>query len=322
VVANALSGSVGGTDVDDILQEVALSSWMAHENGERCTPSFWASKARWLTIDHLRRHRRVQPIPEFWDVEDPRMPCPTMARQDVVALLGPRLGTLVCRGYTLTEIAKETGVSKATVSRVVAKVKEMVMSHKLRIKEFGIPIGDTRKFRVYQGDVWVASVVMCKETREVVMRARNVDVSVEDINSVLDAAYTSKPDVNEVRSNNAELGSAGTLGSSLQETEDMKRKKKEAKKASAAKARAKKSAIPAGFLCGDVKGDDFPPTLEKWAEMCGGVGNCLGGSGFKVKARFKPGWDAKLKSALKQKGTDNAKALADQLGWLTLIRWG
>ena len=66
---------------------------------------------------------------------------------------------------------------------------------------------------------------------------------------------------------------------------------------------------------------DIPGTIEGWQKKCGGKGYCLGGSGQPVARKFKPGYDAKLKSTLKRIGNGNAKKLAKALGWKDKINW-
>lgn len=66
---------------------------------------------------------------------------------------------------------------------------------------------------------------------------------------------------------------------------------------------------------------DVPATIKEWQKKVGGEGYCLGGSGMPVGRRFKPGYDAKLKSCLKRLSTPNAKALAKELGWSGMIKF-
>jgi len=97
-----------------------------------------------------------------------------------------------------------------------------------------------------------------------------------------------------------------------------------AEKKAPAKAKVKKEAGPMLLPIDPVdmtEFKDFPKNLELLQKKMGGKGYCLGGSGLPVGRRFKPGYDAKLKSQLKRVGTANAKAIAEELGWGKLIRW-
>lgn len=97
-----------------------------------------------------------------------------------------------------------------------------------------------------------------------------------------------------------------------QEKQAMKAAKKQAKLEARAAAKAKK----AKSVHNPFEGlKDVPPTLKEWQKKCGGEGYCLGMSKQKVTRRFRPGYDAKLKSFLNRLGTPNAKKLQKALGW-------
>lgn len=66
---------------------------------------------------------------------------------------------------------------------------------------------------------------------------------------------------------------------------------------------------------------EVPDNVDDWKKVCGGDGYCMGGSGQPVAQRFRPGYDAKLKGLLRRLSTDNAKALAKELGWFDKINW-
>ena len=87
------------------------------------------------------------------------------------------------------------------------------------------------------------------------------------------------------------------------------------------KAAVSKPDLPSKKALDLSKLKDVPATLEAWQVLVGGNGYCLGGSGQAVIRRFRPGYDAKLKSCLKKLGTANAKKLAKALGWQEMIKW-
>ena len=88
------------------------------------------------------------------------------------------------------------------------------------------------------------------------------------------------------------------------------------------KAKAPKAPdLPARDALDLSKVKDFPANLAEWQKKCGGAGYCLGGSGQPVAKRFKPGYDAKLKSNLKRVGSANAQSIAKELGWFSMIKW-
>lgn len=116
VISLHLTGSCGGVDAQDILQDVALDAWLRWADGNVYTAAYWKQCAVWKTINTLRKNRKmvcVAEVPEQ-EVNDP---CTIGYVEEVTGYLGAEVTMLMLSGHTITECASELNVSKATMSR-------------------------------------------------------------------------------------------------------------------------------------------------------------------------------------------------------------
>lgn len=306
-IDTVLRGSCGGVDSDDIRQDIALDAWLLWSDGKEYTVSFWCQRSRWRTIDVLRRHRNSVTLEEAPEAEAPPSIKPHIY-EEVVSYLGEEMASMMLRGLSITECAHAMGLSKATVSRRWNEARRKAMSSNMQIVEmkrghYFVTLNDVKVATIrternpHQCGIEVTLDMGCR--LDVVSDPTSSKNLLSVINTKWDAGeYTTQgryvPCVSD------SVTRASILGDTSERNEYGTERNEDY--------------FPP-VLVGVVRGYDFPPTLQEWQRMCGGSGMCLGGSGKPVTSRFGVGWNAKLLSALKRKGTQNAALLAMELGW-------
>lgn len=306
---------------EDIEQEIALTSWIEWESGIGRTNSYWASQARWRTIDKLRARKRFITHDLTFPAHEPSIKAQTpCVADDLVRLIGEELTEGLLSG-SLTKCAKRMGVSKATLSRLLTTYKqnaqreEQLAMQGYTIKATGLKTGTTIKTaRVYKGKDIVADAEVDGSDVSLVLR---------DPNSIDEE--TCKILVGEIENK------FNKPDAPIKEPTESKGKRQKAEpKASGEKRVAKPKMVKEDVLLGKL-----PKTLELYKKQLGwtpaggtkeapikAVKFCLCGCGTIVERNFLPGHDARFKGQLIRTTDKNRNAIMTELGWDKYITKG
>ncbi len=352
--------SVQGADVDDLISGFMFEVWLDCDQHKRKfedknhAERYFIRKFKNYVIDYIRsRNRHTKLVQDYalHFVDD----CNDSVYEIYSDLIcsagvlygetGKKLMALKLEGRTSREIESITGVPYRTVCYKVEKsvahmshderlpceegrtrndgrcgnqMEEVVMATVKKVKKVAksaaggmvcaFADGKTNRVNVLVNEKLVAVARVIGTTISTVsLKVKDVDKDqlVESITSFLSA---SKPAAGEEKGS----GAPGT-------PKAKKAKTPVAKENKPAVNPTEGKAIKKGVALDGL--EDVPATVEEWQAKCGGEGYCLGGSGQPVARRFRPGFDAKLKSCLRRLSTPNAKKLAKELGWTDKIAW-
>ena len=231
-------------------------------------------------------------------------------------------------GFSVNEIAKATGICKATVSRRVtfirAELKRQLCGSRL-VAEVILKGGykmqvrktEEGKLEVVHGDEVVAmATVDGLNIRSIVLNAKEGDKGkiLEAIRKAVVKDHKSPTKKKVAKVKKTDIPEAEAKPTKKKVIKKVMANKKEIEieveaKTTKKKVVKKKEPVAVGR------------SLKAHIKKCGGPGKCLCGCGANVSRNFAPGHDMRLKSALKAKGNDAAKNLAKDFGWDKIIKW-
>ena len=332
--------ALSSADADDLVSEYSFSVWSMlqtpkfrkNKNNAEHVKSYLLRVFKFRIIDYIRKRKRVNLMledyapyhPQFYDdnVVDNITKKELVMYAEKISPNHSKVMQLILDGWSYREIGMQLGLGASTIVRYVkegmarlsldervdreqVEVEQettnrkdgAVMATQLTFKQAG------NVLKVISNKIVVALATLADDSKSVVGIEVRKDSPVAQ-NVIQSAVYQHLGIVSEKKATPAVAKApAGAVA----------KVKKEAPKANPA-------LMPKqGLNLDNIK--DVPATIKDWAKKCGGEGYCLGGSGMPVGRRFKPGYDAKLKSVLKRLGTPNAKALAKELGWSAMIKW-
>lgn len=285
---------LGYHDGQDVAQDVAVMVWGGDEDREddRKLAAFWRRKTKWKCLDFMRKRRRLVLVDKIDDDLIGFTRNLTCVRDDLSEYIPHDILDLLLAGYSQNETAKRTGKSKAFISRTLASASLQAKTNQKQQETENM--SGTIRHKVKSSGPKQSTIIVYAGRSVIATAKIPRDGSDFDIKMTKGCAI----EPSEISEYLLEVVPS-----------EMREPKQKA---------AKKPKQSSGML-DTLK--DFPASLEAWQKKVGGKGKCLGGSGQDVKKRFAPGWDAKLKSALKRVGSANAKSLAKELGWEKIIKW-
>lgn len=327
-----------GADADDAISRLLCkieASWQRMEfDGAGQCATYWLQKLQWICTD-LARARNRRTVVEA-DYARTRYGAGTdgiayhddaVERRDFLQLVlnvarasgQEQICELILKGHSVRETARMLRISIATVSRRTRNVVNAVRKHMEGVARFpreerGFEMNFERAgniMRVVQSGKLLAVVELAgKEVKSIVVKTKSITAA-DIVNAVKLYLKDECPAIAE----EAAVAAPNTPQEAAESAADAAPAAPLSKPAPVNKNRHNKPPIDLTAI------RKFPATVQEWQERCGGKGYCLGGSGHAVNKRFHPGYDAKLKSALKRIGSDAAKALAKELGWFDMIKW-
>lgn len=344
--------SVQGADVDDLISGFMFEVWLDCNQHKRKFENkshaerYFIRKFKNYVIDYIRGRNRYTKL-----IQDYTLCFTTDCNDSVYSVYsdliasanllygetGKKLMALKLEGRTSREIESMTGVPYRTVCYKIEK-SVAHMSHDERLScEEGRTRGDGRCENQME-EVIMATV---KKVKKVVKSAtggmvceftttKNDRVNVMVGDELVAVAKVNGTSISTVslkvkdvdKDQLVETVTAFLSANTKAEAATVKKVKKPAAGAKVKKPAANPvegKAIKKGVALDGLK--DLPATIKEWQSKCGGEGYCLGGSGQPVARRFRPGFDAKLKSCMRRLSTPNAKELAKEFGWTDKIAW-
>ena len=334
-ISKALQAMSRG-DAEDLVSEYSFSVWSMLQ-----TPSFLKGKNdaehakaylikifKYRIIDFLRDRKRRNVLMDNYGQVQPQYHLDDTLRKITKKELGieafkisdmhGKVIALMLEGLSYREIGKKLGYGASQIARYARDGMARLSSDER------VSGGEGGNAKSNHKEVTMAKVKMSYKQKGNVLKVV-VDkkvialVTVSDAGDEIEGIEVRKG--GPVAKDSIVSGVCQHLGIKTKKAGDTEPK---AEKKAPAKAKVKKEAGPMLLPIDPIdmtEFKDFPKNLELLQKKMGGEGYCLGGSGLPVGRRFKPGYDAKLKSQLKRVGTANAKAIAEELGWSKLIRW-
>lgn len=338
--------SVGYHDAQDLVSDFMMRVWAECEVGKHRFNDEGHARAHYVkcfkhrVVDYIRERGRYNKAMEGytyvharWDLSSVYANCTlneirAMARNAGGVVF--KAYRLVENGFSIPEAGAMTGIPKTSIYRAFRERLALRSPVERVSDEEGDPTTEGKEIvmpnyamsckngvvSVMDGPVPVARATINDrlQVESVVLQKKGVDRE-ELVDSIME--YVKSSVTLEMIPKRSDDAKEKMKMPTKKEVEDMKK----AKAAKKAKDAPVKPDLPVRKAIDLTTLKDVPATLDKWIAQCGGDGYCLGGSGQPVARRFRPGYDAKLKSVLKRLGTANAKALAKELGWFQMIKW-